>query len=571
MQRMIHFLGQQGEELRRGRARRLQLTLGLPLSQGEVTLPPGDTCPAGTAWIRIPHPTSGELLLFRPGQVETKTGAARQQTITLEDPLTLLQGTAIPGYVEVGGTTLRAATAHLLTFHPGDTVRLGDCPDIPIPIHGLENTSLLSALLTLIASHDDLHLALDTVSAPWVLHVKSDQAGTPCEVRLTRNVQSLTITEDRAGLITQLIPLGYGEGADQLTIRTVNGGEMSLVADTAAAYGLIQAIWVDRSITHAAALKEAGQAILNARCRPRRTIRINGNDIFALTGEKLDAIRPGVICRLALPEMDMAEAYQVQAVTWGDAVRHPTQVEVTLGQPASLTQSLKQMGAALRTASHCSQGAPSQYVLPFQDNADPEHPAVLPFFLDRDTLHVNDLRLMISLRPFRAYSRSARAGGAATATTEQYVAQERTVVSTPPQDTQGNYARYTDAATAEGPDTSHRHHYNHVHRVPIILQLPALKVRIPAHSHDLAYGVYEGSTATSVQVLVDGQPVSAAALQGSGGNFSLDAAPYLRRDAQGRITRGSWHEITLIPDQMTRIHAAVYVRSFLRSLTGRNL
>ena len=127
---------------------------------------------------------------------------------------------------------------------------------------------------------------------------------------------------------------------------------------------------------------------------------------------------------------------------------------------------------------------------------------MLPFFLDQDTLHVNDLRLMISLRPFRAYSHSARAGGGATATTEQYVAQEQTVASTPPQDTQGNYARYTDAATAEGPDSSHRHHYNHVHRVPIILQLPVLKVRIPAHSHDLAYGVYEGSTATSVQVLV---------------------------------------------------------------------
>lgn len=570
MEQMIHYLGRTLQELGRGYAESLRLTLALPLSQGEMTLPPGKEIPPDTVWVRIPHPVTGASLMFHLAQSTRELGESSRQSLLLQDILSPLQSVAIPGYIEVGGTTLASAAAQLLSLDPQGRFRPGHMPDIPVPVHALENQDLLSALLTLLSCHPHLFLTADTETFPWTLHVKSAPEETPCQVRLSRNIRSLTITEDRSALCTQLIPLGYGEGADQLTIRSVNGGEISLVADTAARYGLIQAIFVDRSITHADALKAAGEAVLAARCRPVRSIRISGEDLSAHTREPLDHFRPGTYCQVALPDLGIREAYQVQEVTWPDAAGDPCQVTVTLGQTDSLSGALQAMGRALHTASHCSQGAPNQYVLPFQDNADPAHPAVLPFYLDQDTLHVNDLRLMISLQPFRAYSRSARSGGAATATTEQYIAQERTVVSTPPQDTGGNYARYTDPAS-DAPGTTHRHGFSHVHRVPIILQLPALKISIPAHSHGLDYGVYEGETAAALQVQVDGAAVPDNALQGNGTSFTLDAAPYLKRDSQGRITRGAWHEIRIIPDRLTRIHAAVYIRSFLRSLQGKNM
>ena len=42
MEQMIHYLGRTLQELGRGYAESLRLTLALPLSQGEMTLPPGE-------------------------------------------------------------------------------------------------------------------------------------------------------------------------------------------------------------------------------------------------------------------------------------------------------------------------------------------------------------------------------------------------------------------------------------------------------------------------------------------------------------------------------------------------
>ena len=91
--------------------------------------------------------------------------------------------------------------------------------------------------------------------------------------------------------------------------------------------------------------------------------------------------------------------------------------------------------------------------------------------------------------------------------------------------------------------------------------------QLAAHTHPIEYGIYEGGTASALAVSVDGNAVPSSALQG--GEF--DAAGYLSRDADGRIERGAWHTVAFTPDAMTRITASVYVRTFLRSLSGDNL
>ena len=99
-------------------------------------------------------------------------------------------------------------------------------------------------------------------------------------------------------------------------------------------------------------------------------------------------------------------------------------------------------------------------------------------------------------------------------------------------------------------------------------------VSIPAHTHDLTladhtheivYGIYEGDTASSVTLKVDGNVVPASALTDS----EMDIVAYLdkgrrRQDARaGRGTRSkSCH------NGLTRIEANLFVQAFVQSVGG---
>ena len=89
-------------------------------------------------------------------------------------------------------------------------------------------------------------------------------------------------------------------------------------------------------------------------------------------------------------------------------------------------------------------------------------------------------------------------------------------------------------------------------------------VTIPDHTHDITYGIYEGSTAQNVTIMVDGSPVPAAEITG----HEIDVSPYLRKDSNGKITRNSWHEIQIVPDQLSRIEANLFAQCFIQSVGG---
>ncbi|MBQ7486394.1 MAG: phage tail protein, partial [Clostridia bacterium] len=151
----------------------------------------------------------------------------------------------------------------------------------------------------------------------------------------------------------------------------------------------------------------------------------------------------------------------------------------------------------------------------------------------------------------------------------------------------------------------HQHRFPHTHNVRVAVTVPSLEVNleghthtvsipghthsvsipghthtvtlpghthgfsIPDHKHGIVYGIYEGSMASSVQVTVDGTPVPAEALQDSEGRIlrEIDVVPFLRM-SEGRITRGTWHEVSLIPDRLTRIEANLFVQTFVTSWGG---
>lgn len=86
---------------------------------------------------------------------------------------------------------------------------------------------------------------------------------------------------------------------------------------------------------------------------------------------------------------------------------------------------------------------------------------------------------------------------------------------------------------------------------------------IPAHTHDIIYGIFEGGQADSVRLFVDGVEVPIEHDQ-----TEIDIAPYLATDDSGRIKRGIYHTVELVPNKLTGITGSITVQLFIQSHGG---
>ncbi len=140
------------------------------------------------------------------------------------------------------------------------------------------------------------------------------------------------------------------------------------------------------------------------------------------------------------------------------------------------------------------------------------------------------------------------------------------------------------------PLTVHSHGMDHFHRLasftipPLSIEIPAHghnvkitghnhSVTIPAHTHDLTlpdhthgivYGIYEGGKASSVTIKVDGTAVPATEIT----KREIDVSGYLSKDDAGKIKRGTWHDIEIVPNKLTRIEANLTAQVFVQSVGG---
>ena len=174
----------------------------------------------------------------------------------------------------------------------------------------------------------DWRWAFDFAASPWGLSI--ERAEEVCEMRMRRNIRSLRMTMDRAGYCNALLPLGSGG----MTIAAVNGGAAWLARNGLVLWGDCTRVWENGAIRDPAILKASAEAELDRLCTPAYTVTVDGEELSALTGEALDRIRPGMICRIPLP--DTADAWgdriaaRVVRLCWHDIARRPTDVTVTL-------------------------------------------------------------------------------------------------------------------------------------------------------------------------------------------------------------------------------------------------
>ena len=390
-----------------------------PLSSAEMTLPEGEAEVTVGMFAEL-FTAAGSAGIFR---VETATrliGAGGGQRLTLQHALCTLSDEVLPGYVELAGTA-EEVIGDLLSRQGRDRWQLGAVPDEMLDC-SWENENLLTALVSLTESMEGAYMwDYDFTTTPWTLSLAPLPAESFCEVRAGRSLTAARITIDRTDLCTRLYPLGYGEGADQLNIRKVNGGLRYLTADTAAVWGVVKRIWVEPSMTKAARLKAAARRMLEKCKNPMVTVEVEAEELCSLTGEAIDRFRVGTICRLPLPDWGVMMDERVMQLHRPDVYGEPTRVTLTLAnRAASAVDDLSALARQSAVSLQYSQGAPSEHVLHFADACDGAHPAKMRFFLDEDAVNVNRVRVVFSAEKYRWATQSGvqESGGAASVTVQ---------------------------------------------------------------------------------------------------------------------------------------------------------
>ena len=114
-------------------------------------------------------------------------------------------------------------------------------------------------MLKLIEPIPDALITTDTTSYPWTLNVVRADDTDATELRYSRNMEEITEEVLDTDFATRLYPLGYGEGVNQLNIKSVNGGVAYIDSPTQALWGVVSKPYVDTTITDAATLRDQGR------------------------------------------------------------------------------------------------------------------------------------------------------------------------------------------------------------------------------------------------------------------------------------------------------------------------
>lgn len=504
---------------------------------------------------------------------------------------------------------------------------LGECDFSRQFEYGWENENLLAALFSIPNRFVDPYMwAYDTSGFPWKLHLKRiDEAAPPqFYIRAGKNLLQRDFQRPAQDVCTRLYCLGYGEGINQLTIADVNGGVPYLQSPQAYIdkYGLISRIWVDRRFEDAASLMERGQAILSELQEPRLSVTVSAADLYQLTAADYDKAEIG---RITLLAEDGIKTYITGITRNWDS---PGDMQLTLATKAvDVASSIADLADRQRVEQVYAQGATQIYGQSVQANATPDIGAVLNFWIPEEMRIINKVLAKITLDRFRSYSRSTSGGGATTSTSSSGGGgtstsssgggtYSSTAVDGGSTQTSGSSSRdttgsgevyvggtvsgvrttysdsYASTGTAEGhshtmrnhahsfsgTSSSHTHGMSHTHRVSIpshshsfsvgahthSVSIPSHthSVSIPDHTHGIEQGIFEFGGANGATIWVNGQEKGAM-----GTDHDVDLTEWLLNE-DGKIDRGRWHKVEVVPDELAYVTIDIYIQGFVQSRGG---
>lgn len=585
-----------------------------------------------------------ELFRIMPS-VQTKSSSTNVITYECEHVLATLLDKVLFGYHQIGnvGVYTTQVLRYIIDRQLTKNWRLGQVDFARQFEYKWENENLLAALFSVPQPFTEDYLwSFDTTSYPWTLNLVRGESEPSCELRYRKNMMGITKTVDPTNIVTRIYPLGYGEGDNQLNIKSINGGVPYL--EVSSPYGVKEATFVDRRYEDANSLKAAAQAILNEMSVPYISYAVDAIDLSEKSQSDYDRFIAGKLVHV----IDKEDGIEFNAYITETTKRigEATPQLVIANKEKDIATSISDLQERARIEQTYSQGATNLMQIAYADNADASHPARLKFYVPAEMVRINKLILQYQLEPFRAFSQATGGGGGTTQTTSNGGGVSSTTASGGGTNTTtsagGEYADTTASGGSTSSTTSsgggsyetsdvdenvggnggHNHGIkyatplaiwggvtedgtvisdgyvgwtpsgNHYHEILIpahkhSFTVPAHRhsfsigayshkftlaahshtfsiaahshsVTLKDHTHKITHGIYEGETATSVTIKVDGKTVPV-----TGGE--IDIIKYLSTGDGGKILRDTWHTIEITPNKMTRIVANLFTQLFVNS------
>lgn len=372
-------------------------------------------------FVEIIAPNSGRYLgLYRISPTETRKSIdADRITYELEHVFATLMDDVIDGVMpSLINRTTRDNLNRLLALQETKHWRLGDVDFERFFEYSFENENgLLAPILSIPQPFDEpFEFTYDTQNYPWTLNLVKPSEDVRAEIRWGKDMISFDEVSDPTGIVNYLIPKGYGEGVNQLTIEDANGGVRYLKDDASIAeWGRRSYIWIDRRFKHAGELKGSAQSLLTEWKHPKIAFEVDSVDLSILPEYAHEQKHLNGIVRIIVEnkthygrilEEKIANLDKEYDVSYKIANR--------INDIATIQADVERKQQVNEAY---SQGATNILNFTYQDNADSGVPANIPFYIDDDVVHVNTIELTFQTKRFRAYSRATEGGGGTTEST----------------------------------------------------------------------------------------------------------------------------------------------------------
>ena len=183
-----------------------------------------------------------------------------------------------------------------------------------------DGDTLLDALEKVSDTLEDSWWSYDFSSYPFKLNITKQPSGVACVLRPGRNLTALSKTVDRTGMYTRFYPIGK----DDLHI---SGDYVSRNEDL---YGVVSHVEVDQSLDTETELRRWANHWLKRHAEPKVTVTVGALELADATGESMDRLTLGRICRIPLTEFGTEIEERITEISYQDTVHAPEVAQVTL-------------------------------------------------------------------------------------------------------------------------------------------------------------------------------------------------------------------------------------------------
>ena len=310
----------------RFRAEKFALNLSERQSTATITIGPEAPVISTGDWLQD-EDEPGAGIVWRVKSVDTDY-AANTRTLNCEHMINSLKDLVLFGEVKPGAmagnsgaSVCTAAQASRYVLARQSDWVLGSFGYSKSAPYNFNSDTLLDCLETISSSLLTPFWTYNFSRYPFLLNITQPSDAVQCEMRTDRNIRTLKRTIDRTRMYTRFYPIGKNN-------KHLPGN--GYVSRNENLYGVVCNVETDNEMDTDAKLQAWAEEKLQNHAEPLVTVTISGLELSDATGEPLDRLVLGTICRVPLPEYDTTIQERITKLSWSDKVADPESVTVTL-------------------------------------------------------------------------------------------------------------------------------------------------------------------------------------------------------------------------------------------------